>query len=86
VSGFLGTCSGSHTDASDTVLVRGTHPYQAEMRSYGFGAVNAFYRGRRPFRPELTGPYRYFVIDLDQEDLLPGQADACACRETCHSR
>jgi AraC-like DNA-binding protein len=27
-----------------------------------------FYRGRRPFRLQLTGPYRYFVIDLGQED------------------
>jgi AraC-like DNA-binding protein len=128
VSGFLDTCSGSHIDASDTVLVRGTHPYQAEVRSYGFGAVNAcditgdhqvgvrpvvsptassdrhvlgllltghgtleqegrlasltpgnfvFYRGRRPFRLELTGPYRYFVIDLDQGGTcFRRQADA----------
>jgi AraC-like DNA-binding protein len=119
VSGFLDTGSAGQGGAFDTVLVRGTHPYQAEMRPHCLGAMNAcditgdspvgvlpllsptargdrhtlglllaghgtleqdgrqnvlapgdfvIYRGRRPFRLELSGPYRYFVIDLGQED------------------
>jgi AraC-like DNA-binding protein len=117
VSGFLDTCSDSHADALDTVLVRGGDPYYAEMRPYSFGALSAcditgdhqvgvlpvvppsarghrhilgllltgqgtleqdgrlaslapgsfaFYRGRRPFRLELGGPHRYFVMDFGQ--------------------
>ena len=115
VSGFLDTRS----DARDTVLVRGPHPYEAEMRPHCFGALNAcdvsgdhqigvlplvspaarndrrtlgllltghgtleqegrkaalavgdfvLYRGTRPFRLELSGPYRYFMIDLGHGD------------------
>ena len=106
VSGFLDT----EPDGRDTVLVRGARPYQAEMRSYRFGSLNAcdisggdhrvtpaghnddcilglflsgrgaleqdgrlvpltvgdfvLYRGERPFRLELSGQYRYFVMSL----------------------
>lgn len=119
VSGFLDTGSASRADAYDTVLVRGTRGYSAEMRPHCFGALNAcditgdyrigvlplissaprddrhtlglllsgdatleqggrqtlltagdfvLYRGRRPFRLELSGPYRYFVFDLGLGD------------------
>jgi AraC-like DNA-binding protein len=120
VSGFLDTSSASHGDAFDTVLVRGTHPYEDEVRPHCLGALNAcditgshqvgvlpavspasrddrhslgllltghgtlergghltpltpgdfvIYSGRRhPFRLQLNGPFRYFVIDLNQAD------------------
>jgi len=108
VSGFLD----AESDGRDTVLVRGAHPYRAEMRPYRFGSLTAcdisggdhrvtpagrsddcilglflsgrgaleqdgrlvpltvgdfvLYRAERPFRLELSGPYRYFVIGLGQ--------------------
>lgn len=119
VSGFLDTGSAGRADAYDTVWVRGTRGYSAEMRPHCFGALNAcditgdyqigvvplvspaarddrhtlglllsgdatleqngrqtlltpgdfvIYRGRRPFRLELGGPYRYFVFDLGLGD------------------
>ena len=115
VAGYLDAASTGRTDAYDTVLVRGSHPYRAELRSHRFGALSAcdisgdhgvrvlprtgsgtrehryvlglllrgrgcleqdgrtaplspgdfaLYTGQRPFRLELGGPYRYFVVDL----------------------
>jgi AraC-like DNA-binding protein len=118
VSGYLDTGSASHADAFDTVFVRGSRPYSAEVRSHAFGMLKAcdisgddrssvfpqvppsaqvskhilglllaghatleqngrmvalapgdlvLYRGSKwPFRLELSGPHRYFLIGLDE--------------------
>jgi AraC-like DNA-binding protein len=114
VSGFLDIDPDRRAGALDTVLVRGSYPYRAEMRPYRFGSLNAcdisggdhqvtpeirhnayilgllltgrgtleqdarlvplaggdfaLYRADRPFRLELSGPYRFFVIDLGRGD------------------
>ena len=118
VSGYLDTGSASRADAFDTVFVRGSRPYAAEVRPHTFGALKAcdisgddqnsvfpqvppsarvdkhilglllaghatleqngrlatlapgdlvLYRGCKwPFRLELSGPHRYFLIGLDE--------------------